>query len=269
MLNQSKRLMLILSLIIVACMPAAFAQSGEIQGTVADSQGAVIPGAKVEAIDENKKLLVREGLSGDDGTFHLLSLQPGRYTVRVELTGFKILERKGLVLDPNQKMDLGSLQLQIGEVSETVKVVETQVPLVETGTAQKSYVVTSNQITELSLNGRDFASLIKTLPGVSSNAQRDFQLSFNSTDGFNVNGTRGSMNNVYLDGAINTDVGANDGQYTQLSLEAVGEFKLQHSTFNAEYGRNPGILIAANTRSGGSDFHGTVYEFFRNEALDA
>ncbi|HEV8132314.1 MAG TPA: carboxypeptidase regulatory-like domain-containing protein [Acidobacteriota bacterium] len=269
MSNQSKRFALIFSLLVVVVMPAALAQSGEIQGTVVDSQGAVIPGTKVMAIDENKRLLVREVLSGDDGIFQLPSLQPGRYTVRVELTGFKILERKGLVLDPNQKMNLGNLQLQLGEVSETVKVVETQVPLVETATAQKSFVVTSSQITELSLNGRDFASLIKTLPGVSTNAQRDFQLSFNSTDGFNVNGTRGSMNNVYMDGAINTDVGANDGQYTQISLEAVGEFKLQHSTFNAEYGRNPGILIAANTRSGGSDFHGTVYEFFRNEALDA
>jgi hypothetical protein len=245
------------------------AQSGEIHGTVVDSQGAVIPGAKVEARDEEKSLVSRETLSGDDGSFQLLPLQPGKYTVRVELTGFKILERKGLVLDLNQKMNLGLLQLQIGEFSETVKVVETEVPLVETSTAQKSFVVTSDQITELSLNGREFSSLIKTLPGVSSSGQFDFQLTFNSTDNFNVNGTRGSMNNVYLDGAINTDVGANDGQYTQINLDAVGEFKLQHSTFNAEYGRNPGILISANTKSGGSSFHGSIYEFFRNEALDA
>ena len=77
------------------------------------------------------------------------------------------------------------------------------------------------------------------------------------------------MNNVFLDGAINTDVGANDGQYTQISLDAVGEFKVTTSTFNAEYGRNPGVQISINTKSGGKNWHGTAYEFFRNNALDA
>ena len=103
------------------------------------------------------------------------------------------------------------------------------------------------------------------MPGVVSNSGSDFRLAFNNTDQFNVNGLRGSMNNVYLDGSINTDVGANDGQYTQVSLDAVGEFKVQTSTFNAEYGRNPGVLININTKSGGTKFHGTLYEFLRND----
>ena len=102
-----------------------------------------------------------------------------------------------------------------------------------------------------------------------SNDRSDFRLAFNNTDAFNVNGLRGSANNVYLDGSINTDVGANDGQYTQISLDAVGEFKVQTSAFNAEYGRNPGVLLSITTRSGGSQFHGTAYEFLRNNALDA
>ena len=123
----------------------------------------------------------------------------------------------------------------------------------ETSTSQKSFVISSRQVTELSLNGRDFQSLMRTLPGVASNSGSDFRLAFNSTDQFNVNGLRGSMNNVYLDGSINTDVGANDGQYTQISLDSVGEFKVQTSTFNAEYGRNPGVMININTKSGGTD----------------
>ena len=139
----------------------------------------------------------------------------------------------------------------------------------ETRTADKNFVITSTQVTETSLNGRDWQSLLRTLPGVVSNDASDFRLAFNNTDSFNVNGMRGSMNNVYLDGSINTDVGANDGQYTQLSMDAVAEFKLQTGVFNAEYGRNPGILISAITKSGNSGFHGTAYEFLRNDALQA
>ena len=158
--------------------------------------------------------------------------------------------------------------MELGEITQSVSV-EAQVPLVETSSALKSFTIDSQQVRELSLNGRDFQSLMRTLPGVVSNDRSDFRLAFNNTDAFNVNGLRGSMNNVYLDGIINTDVGANDGQYTQISLDAVGEFKVQTSTFNAEYGRNPGVLLSINTKSGGSQFHGTAYEFLRNNALDA
>ncbi|HYI93424.1 MAG TPA: Plug domain-containing protein [Bryobacteraceae bacterium] len=165
-------------------------------------------------------------------------------------------------------MDLGSISLQVGLANESITV-EAEVPLVETSTSQKSFVISSRQVTELALNGRDFQSLMRTLPGVVSNSGSDFRLAFNNTDQFNVNGLRGSMNNVYLDGSINTDVGANDGQYTQVSLDAVGEFKVQTSTFNAEYGRNPGVLININTKSGGTKFHGTLYEFLRNDKFDA
>jgi hypothetical protein len=140
---------------------------------------------------------------------------------------------------------------------------------VETGTGQKSYVISSEQVTELSLNGRDFSSLMYTLPGVSSTTQSDFNFGFGGTNTFNVNGFRNSMNNVFLDGTVNTDQGDNGSQYTQLSLDAVGEFKVQTSVFNAEYGRNPGVLISATTKSGGKQFHGAAYEFLRNDALDA
>lgn len=244
------------------------AQTGTVQGLLLDPQGAVIPNAKITATDEAKQVVAREGASGADGRFYLRNLLPGRYTVRSEVTGFKALERTGLQLDQNQIMDLGSLTLEVGATTESVTVTA-EVPLVETSTANKGFVVSSRQVTELSLNGRDFQSLIKTLPGVISNDRSDFRLAFNNTDAFNVNGLRGSNNNVFLDGTINTDVGANDGQYTQISLDAVGEFKVQTSTFNAEYGRNPGILLSINTKSGGRDYHGAAYEFVRNNAFDA
>lgn len=247
---------------------AAFAQTGTIQGTLTDSSGSAIPNAKITATDEQKKLVVRETVTLTDGRFYLRNLLPGTYTVKGEAAGFKALERTDLKLDQNQIMELNSVTLQVGQTSESVTV-ESTAPVVETSTANKSFVVTGRQVTELSLNGRDFQSLMRTLPGVQSNDASDFRLAFNNTDAFSTNGLRGSMNNVFLDGTINTDVGANDGQYTQVSLDAVGEFKVQTSTFNAEYGRNPGVFIAINTKSGGRQFHGTAYEFFRNNALDA
>ena len=253
-------------LLFVLAAATSFAQTGTIQGILTDPQGAVIPNAKVTATDEAKNIVIRETTSGNDGAFYLRNLLPGLYTVRSEVTGFKALDRTGLRLDQNQIMDLGAVSLQVGQTSESVTI-EAAVPLVETATANKSFVISSRQVTELSLNGRDFQSLIRTLPGVVSNDRSDFRLAFNNTDAFNINGLRGSNNNVFLDGTINTDVGANDGQFTQISLDAVGEFKVQTSTFNAEYGRNPGVLIAINTKSGTKDFHGTLYDFLRNNVF--
>jgi Carboxypeptidase regulatory-like domain/TonB-dependent Receptor Plug Domain len=258
---------LYLLLVLVGAQPA-FGQSASIQGTLVDANSAAIIDAKVMAIDEAKGVTVRETRTDKDGSFLLLPLPRGTYTLQAEASGFKRLSRNGLVLDAYQVLNLGSMKLEVGELANTVEVTA-EVPLVETATAQKSFVITSEQVTGISTNGRDFRSLLRTLPGVTSNTQSDFNLAFNSTQGFNVNGLRDTANNVYLDGTINTDVGANDGQFTQMSLDAIGEFKLQNSVFNAEHGRNPGVLISATTKSGGRQFHGTAYEFLRNEALDA
>jgi carboxypeptidase family protein len=262
-----RRLVLLLLWMFVAAI-SVHAQSGTIQGTLVDPQGNTVTNAKVAAIDEGKGVVVRETNIDKDGVFLLLPLLRGTYTVQVEAQGFKKLYRKGLVLDAYQILNLGNVKLEVGEITNTVQVTA-EIPLVETATAQKSFVITSEQVTGIATNGRDFRSLMRTLPGVTTNAQSDFNLAFNSTQGFNVNGLRDTANNVYLDGTINTDVGANDGQFTQMSLDAIGEFKVQSSVFNAEHGRNPGVLISATTKSGGRQFHGTAYEFLRNEALDA
>jgi len=120
------------------------------------------------------------------------------------------------------------------------------------------------------MNGRGFEGIIRTLPGVLSNDTSDFAVnSMKDTSTFHVNGMRGSTNNTFLDGTINTDMGDNGSQYTQISMDAVGEFKLQTNNFAAEYGRNPGVLIAMNTKSGGQQFHGTLYEFNREDIFDA
>ena len=247
----------------------AFAQTGSITGTVVDSQGAAVVGAQVQAFDQAKAIVVRETTSGADGIFILQPLLPGTYTVRINAKGMKELVRANLSLDQNQVLGIGTLPMSVGAATETVTV-EAVTPLVETDTADHSSgVIDSRTVENLQVNGRDFQSLMKTLPGVVSNNGSDFQLQFNNTDQMHVNGMRGSDNNVFLDGAINTDVGANDGQYTQLSLDAVGEFKVMTGNYNAEYGRNPGIMISVNTKSGGQQYHGTLYEFNREDGFGA
>jgi len=231
-------------LFLLAAAPAVLAQGGLIQGVIVDPADAVIPGAKVAAWDIDKGIVVRETTTGPDGMFQLRPLMQGVYTLRVECTGFKQLERKGLVLDAGEGMNLGYVRMSMGETTTSVTV-ESEVPMIETATSQKSYIVTGEQISELSLNGRDFGSLMMTLPGVTTSAQSDFRLSFSDTTTFNVNGTRSSMNNVMLDGTHNTDVGDNGAQYSQPSLDAVGEFKVASSGFAAEFGRISGIAITA------------------------
>src|SRR2546425_1011736 len=147
-------------LIVVCCALPLFGQSGVIQGTLVDAQGGVIPTAKVAAFDEVKAIVVRETVTQADGSFQIRPLLAGRYTVKAESKGFKMLERNGLVLDPNQILNLGSLRMEVGEVAESITVIEST-PVVETATANKSFVLTSRQVTEISLNGRDFQSLIR------------------------------------------------------------------------------------------------------------
>src|SRR5262245_26748552 len=246
----------------------AYAQSQLISGTVADQSGGMIPGASVKVVDEAKNALVREVITDDNGRFQALNIQPGSYSLTVEAPGFKKLTRSNVNLEVNTRLDVGELKLTLGEVTETVQVTDTP-SLVQTNTMEKAYLVESTQIRELPLNGRNWVALMNTVPGVTSTTRSDFETNFNDVSGFHANGGRGSQNNFYLDGSPNLDVGDNQSQYTQPSVYSIGEFKMQQSSFNAEYGRNSGIVVAVQTKSGGSDFHGTLYEYVRNDAFDA
>jgi len=269
-LNRSVVLPLLVLALAVIFFPGTklMAQQGSITGTVVDSAGAVIPGASVQVIDQGTGSITRESTTNAGGLFRALDLPPATYEIKVSAKGMKALDRPGIVLDQQQDLGVGNLTLSVGQASETVTVSAEQ-PLVETESSQNSAVVSPRQVLEQPLNGRDFESLLTTLPGVVTNNSSQFRLVFNQTNDFYVNGMRGTANNFFLDGVINTDVGANDGEYTDLSIDAVGEFKTLTGNFNAEYGRSPGVAILINTKSGGEHFHGTVYEFDRNTAFDA
>ncbi len=244
------------------------AQTGLISGTVTDPSGAVIPQAQISVTNQATGDLMRQAVTDGSGNFRALNLPPATYRIRISAPGMKELVRVGVVLDEEQTLNLGQVQLAIGQAGETVTV-SAETPIIETATSNNSAVIDQRQVTEQPLNGRDFESLLTTLPGVVSNNQSQFRLVFNQTDDFYVNGMRGTANNFFLDGVINTDVGANDGEYTSLSIDAVGEFKTLTGNFNAEYGRSPGVMILVNTKGGGQHFHGTGYEFNRNTAYNA
>jgi hypothetical protein len=245
---------------------ALHAQTGLITGTVVDPSGAAIPGAQIQIQATGD--LTRQTTSDGSGTFRALNVPAATYRVKVNAPGMQALDRSGVVLDQDQSLNLGQVALTLGQASQTVTV-STQQPLIDTATSNNSSVIDQRQVTEQPLNGRDFESLMTTLPGVVTNNNSQFRLVFNQTDDFYVNGMRGTANNFFLDGVINTDVGANDGEYTNLSIDAVGEFKTLTGNFNAEYGRSPGVMILVNTKSGGQQFHGTAYEFNRNTDYNA
>ena len=244
------------------------AQTGQITGVVTDQTGASIPNAAIQITDQKTGTLVREAKSGTDGTFRALNIPPGTYSIRISASSMQNLVRNDITLDQEQTLSLGNLGLTVGGSNETVTVTE-EAPLIETANSDNSAIVDQRQVTEQPLNGRDFESLLTTLPGIVTNNTSQFRLVFNQTNDFFVNGMRGTANNFFLDGVINTDVGANDGEYTNLSIDAVGAFKTLTGNFNAEYGRSPGVMILVNTKTGGQKFHGTLWEFDRNTAFDA
>jgi hypothetical protein len=270
LLRPSLFLQLALLALLAVFFPGArlHAQTGSITGTVVDPSGAAIPGAQVKIINQSTGDLTREAVSDGSGNFRALNVPPGTYKITVAAPGMQELDRNNVVLDQDQSLGLGQVALTLGQASQTVTVT-TQTPLIDTATSSNAAVVDQRQVTEQPLNGRDFESLLTTLPGVTTNNNSQFRLVFNQTDDFYVNGMRGTANNFFLDGIINTDVGANDGEYTALSLDAVGEFKTLTGNFNAEYGRSPGVMILINTKSGGQHFHGTAYEFNRNTDYNA
>ncbi|MGB6744664.1 MAG: carboxypeptidase regulatory-like domain-containing protein, partial [Terracidiphilus sp.] len=244
------------------------AQTGTINGTVVDPSGAVVPGAQVQIYDAATGNLTRETTTNSTGTFQLLPLAAATYNLKITAKGMEEFDRNGIVLDQDQTLGVGELRLTIGQTSQTVTV-STETPTIDTTSSNNSQVIDQRQVVEQPLNGRDFESLLTTTAGVVTNNNSQFRLVFNATDDFYVNGMRGTDNNFFLDGIINTDIGANDGEYTDLSIDAVGEFKTLTGNYNAEYGRSPGVMILVNTKSGGDRFHGTLYEFDRNTDFDA
>ncbi|HST53855.1 MAG TPA: carboxypeptidase regulatory-like domain-containing protein [Pyrinomonadaceae bacterium] len=264
-----------LALLICACAGAAFAQetTGTINGTVKDSTGAVVKGATVTVTDESKRVVVRTVTTGDEGEYSIPTLPVGTYTVTVESPNFKKSVQTGVKLDVNQRYTV-DVALEAGNIAEVVTVQADPVT-VELTTPAVSTVITGDQARELSINNRNFVQLVTLAPGVTNDLADQVYVGTTNPAGqantvnISVNGARSSQNTFTVDGADITDRGSNLTIQTYPSVDSIGEFKVSRSLYPAESGSSGGGQINIITRSGGDRFHGDLFEFVRNERLNA
>src|SRR5437667_319427 len=264
------RFLLSVSLLCLCAVPASSqTTSASLSGTVKHPSEAAVPGATVRAIDTRTSLSV-ETITTSEGTFAFPSLQPGNYTVEAEMTGFKKYVRSGVILNASDKASTGVITVEVGGLSETVSVnADAGMMQIKTTSGEIGEAVTGRQVQELALNGRNVLDLIRTIPGV-VNTGANFQAA--GPGGFgniNVNGTRANQHNLTIDGSTNVDTGSNGTQHIMLNMDAIAEFKVLTSNYQAEYGRSAGGDIKIVTRGGGSQFHGTGYIFHRHEGLNS
>jgi len=249
---------------------AAQAVTGTILGTVTDSTGAVIAGAKVTVTNVDTGLS-RTAISDASGEYTAPQVPTGNYTVLAEMSGFKATALSNVQVGVDQRVRI-DVTLDVGQMTESVTI-EAATPLVQTNSSELGTTVNEEQIKTLPLNGRNFVSLTRTVPGVlrgipGSNIDGAGSLAWRASASFSANGQRSRDNNYMLDGVDNNETWL---QTVVLfpSVDSLDEFKLQTSTYSAEFGRSLGGVVNLQIKSGTNKLSGSAYEFLRNEAFDA
>lgn len=268
---MSKRLWLVilmlgLFLLEIPCLKAQ-QDTGTISGTVSDTTGAVIPGVEVTIINEQTGAK-RTVITNDAGFYSAPQLPVGTYTVSATLAGFKRAEHRGLKLYVREDKVL-PVVLEVGELAETITV-EGGATLVETRTGEVSSVIEEQQVRELPLNGRSFVQLTLLVPGASvdNNANTRNTGLLSSVD-ISMSGSPANANMWLVDGVDNVDHGSGRTILVYPSIDSISEFRVQRNSYGPEMSAAGGAQINLVTKSGTNAFHGTVYEFLRNDALNA
>ncbi len=263
-----KRTLLLLVTVLLAVSFSGFAQdTANIDGTVTDKSGAVIPGATV-TISNPDKGFTRVLTSDSAGFFSITAIPIGDYVVTAEASGFQKLVRSGITLNVGQHQRV-DMQMSVGQVTQEVTVTG-NLPKVQTDTAAVSSVITNTQIQNLDLNGRNWVSLALLVPGaVPDNGLDVTDVGVNGNNSISFNGNRMQYNNWEIDGGNNTDEGSASTFNTYPSLDSIGEFRISTSTYGADQGKHAGASIEVATKSGTREFHGDAYEYVRNNDFDA
>lgn len=246
-----------------ACLPAsAIAQSGTaaLTGTVADSSGAAMDRVRITVIDPATGFS-RETESNPTGNYNIPGLRPGTYDVVATRDGFRTFTQAGFHIEVSQVARL-DIRLELGSVTEVVEVTG-RTQLLHTEGATLGGVIDSQKISELPLNGRNFVQLALLVPGVNTG-----QPGAGRGGGISINGTRSEQNSFQLDGVTNTNQW-DSGISFRPSVDSIQEFKIEVSNYSAEFGRGAGGQISVVTKSGTNELHGNMYEFNRNDALQA
>jgi Carboxypeptidase regulatory-like domain len=254
--------------------PLLFGQaSGSFSGTVSDNSGAVVAGAKVTVISQATNA-AREAVTDDTGHYLIPLLGVANYAIKVEAGGFKVSEAKDVRLQIDEHREL-DFKLVPASVSTNVEVNATEVAI-ETSNPTLGQVITSEQVAELPLNGRDFVQLATLTPGVTqeTNPNSFFtsgassEVAARGTFSLSVGGSRAQSTDWLLDGVDNNELTAG-GIAILPSIDAIEEFKVLTYTYSAEWGTRAGPTVLVTTKQGTNRFHGSLFEFFRNTKLDA
>jgi len=238
-----------------------------VNGTVTDSTGAVIPNATVTIAQQGVNGTPRTVTTDQRGNYTATNLPAGDYTISFSAAGFQGSKTQNVALYVAQIRTV-SAQLKLGEVNQTVTV-QGYAETVNTTTGSVSGTISSTQVNELQLNNRNFEQLVTLQPGVVSGLPDEVGFGLSNTSTVAVNGSRATANNWTVDGADINDSGSNATLLNVPSVDAIQEFTLERSTYDAEYGRSGGGQVLVATKSGTSTFRGDLYEFDRNDAFNA
>jgi hypothetical protein len=245
---------------------AQVSTSATVRGTVKDPNGAVVAKATI-TLTSDRTQGERKTTSSSDGAYAFTAVEPGSYSLKIEAVGFKTLAQTGLVLSPSDNRGL-DLTLEVGATNETVTITGTNEEI-KTETGERSNTIKASQIENLSIISRNSLELLRILPGVVAPDSSTYQVTgFGDASAYSVNGQRGQNNNISVDGSRVVDIGCNCGSIVSLNNDFVQEVTVQSSNFAAEHG-NSGVQISGTTKSGGRDFHGSLYTYTRHEALAA
>jgi hypothetical protein len=240
---------------------------GRISGTVTDSSGAAVPGVTVRITNEATRL-ARDVMTDPNGFYVATNLSVGTYRVSIEAPGFKKSVKTGyeLVADGRLTIDFA---LEPGEVTESIEVIAAAGETVNSTSGEMARVIDMSQAQGLALNGRNYMQLTSLIPGAPLLTDDQLELATSLNVQQPINGNRGNTNNLTVDGGFNLDSGSNGSQINNVGIDFIKEVSIKTSNFSAEYGRNSGASVNVVTRSGGNQFHGSAFEFLRNDKLDA
>jgi hypothetical protein len=243
--------------------------AGTITGTVTDQSGAVVPAADVVITNSGTGVVARTLKTDSSGTYVAEALLMGTYQVAIEAHGFQRSVHSGINLSVADRLNI-SFVLNVGAVTQSVEVTAAA-PVVETQTGEQSQLITTRQISEIPILGRNIMLLQQMVPGASKldGTSDDMGEGFYATRGFAINGLNDHFSGYMVDGVWNTQQGNQTSPDTNPGPDMLAEFKVLTSNYSAKYGVAGGADILAVTKSGTRNFHGGLYEYVRNDKLDA